>query len=56
MKIAILSHKDVAGYYAATLMERGHEPLFFGRELDRENGAAGRRSDPKTAIKPEGSR
>ena len=25
MKIAILSDSDVAGWYAATLMERGHE-------------------------------
>ncbi len=30
MKIAILSHKDVAGYCAATLMERGHEVTISG--------------------------
>lgn len=30
MKIAILSHADVAGYYAATLMERGHEVAISG--------------------------
>jgi hypothetical protein len=30
MKIAILSHKDVAGWYSATLMERGHEIIVSG--------------------------
>jgi hypothetical protein len=30
MKIAILSHKDVSGYYAATLMERGHKIVISG--------------------------
>jgi hypothetical protein len=30
MRIAILSHKDVAGYYAATLMERGYEVVISG--------------------------
>lgn len=30
MKIAILSHKDVAGRYAATLMERGHQVTISG--------------------------
>jgi hypothetical protein len=30
MKIAILSHKDVAGYYAANLMQRGHEITISG--------------------------
>ena len=28
MKIAILSAADVSGWYAATLMERGHEIMF----------------------------
>jgi hypothetical protein len=28
MKIAILSDSDVAGWYAASLMERGHEIQF----------------------------
>jgi hypothetical protein len=30
MKIAVLSHSDVAGYYAATLMERGHQVTISG--------------------------
>jgi hypothetical protein len=30
MKVAILSHGDVAGYYAATLMERGHQIVVSG--------------------------
>lgn len=30
MKIAILSHADVAGYYAATLMDRGHQITISG--------------------------
>ena len=30
MKIAILSHKDVSGYYAALLMERGHQIVISG--------------------------
>jgi hypothetical protein len=30
MKIAILSHKKIAGWYAATLMERGHEITISG--------------------------
>ena len=30
MKIAILSHKDVAGWYAATLMERWYEVTISG--------------------------
>ncbi len=30
MKIAVLSHADVAGYYAATLMERGHQIVISG--------------------------
>jgi hypothetical protein len=30
MKIAILSHKDVAAWYAATLMERGYEVIISG--------------------------
>jgi hypothetical protein len=30
MKIAILSQKDVAGYYAALLMQRGHEITISG--------------------------
>ncbi|HLH51255.1 MAG TPA: hypothetical protein VKV96_18090 [Roseiarcus sp.] len=30
MKIAILSHKDVAGWYAATLMERGYDVTISG--------------------------
>ena len=30
MKIVILSHKDVSGWYAATLMERGHEVTIHG--------------------------
>jgi hypothetical protein len=30
MKIAVLSHKDVAGWYAATLMERGHQVTISG--------------------------
>jgi hypothetical protein len=30
MKIATLSHKDVAGWYAATLMERGYEIIISG--------------------------
>jgi hypothetical protein len=30
MRIAILCHKDVAGWYAATLMERGHEVTISG--------------------------
>ena len=25
MKIAVLSHNDVSGWYAATLIERGHQ-------------------------------
>jgi len=28
MKIAVLSDSDVAGWYAATIMERGHEIQF----------------------------
>lgn len=30
MKIAILSHADVAGYYAANLMQRGHQITISG--------------------------
>ena len=30
MKIAILSHKDVSGWYAAVLMERGHQIVISG--------------------------
>jgi hypothetical protein len=30
MKIAVLCHKDVAGWYAATLMERGHQVTISG--------------------------
>lgn len=30
MKIAILSHKEVANYYAANLMQRGHEITISG--------------------------
>ena len=33
VKIAILSHGDVAGYYAATLMERGHQVTISGAWL-----------------------
>jgi len=40
MKIAILSDSNVAGWYAATLMERGYEIQFgpFGHYL-RQCGA-----------------
>ena len=30
MKIVVLTHKDVSSWYAATLMERGHEVTIFG--------------------------
>jgi hypothetical protein len=30
MKIAILSQKEVAGYYAAKLVEQGHEIIIMG--------------------------
>lgn len=30
MKIAILSHKEVGAYYAAALMQRGHEISISG--------------------------
>ena len=30
MKIAVLTHKDVGGHYAAALMERGHEVTING--------------------------
>lgn len=30
MKIAILSHKEVANYYAANLIQRGHEITISG--------------------------
>jgi len=30
MKIAVLAHPDVSGWYAATLMERGHEVTIAG--------------------------
>ena len=30
MRIAVLSHKDVAGKYAATLIQRGHEVIISG--------------------------
>jgi len=30
MKIVVLTHKDVSGYYAATLMERGHQVIISG--------------------------
>jgi hypothetical protein len=30
VKITILSHKDVSGWYAAVLMERGHEIVISG--------------------------
>ena len=30
MKIAILSHADVGGWYAAALMERGHQIVISG--------------------------
>jgi hypothetical protein len=30
MKIAVLSHKDIAAWYAATLMERGHQVTISG--------------------------
>jgi hypothetical protein len=30
VRIVILSHKDVSGWYAATLMERGHEVTIDG--------------------------
>jgi hypothetical protein len=30
MKIAVLSHKEVSGYYAATLMARGHHVTMSG--------------------------
>ena len=30
MKIAILSHRDVGSWYAATLMERGHKVTISG--------------------------
>ena len=30
MKIAVLTRKDVGGYYAASLMERGHEVMISG--------------------------
>jgi hypothetical protein len=30
MKIVMLCHKDVAGYYAAELMERGHQVTISG--------------------------
>jgi hypothetical protein len=30
MKIAILSHKDISGFYAATLMARGHQVIMSG--------------------------
>ena len=30
MRIAILSHKDVSGWYAATLINRGHEVIISG--------------------------
>jgi hypothetical protein len=29
MKIVVLTHKDVSSWYAATLMERGHEVTIF---------------------------
>jgi len=31
MKIVLLIHGDVGGWYAATLMERGHEVTMHGR-------------------------
>jgi hypothetical protein len=30
MKIAVLSHKDVSNWYAATLMDRGYEVIMSG--------------------------
>jgi hypothetical protein len=30
MKIAVLSHADVSGYYTATLIERGHHVTISG--------------------------
>lgn len=30
MKIAVLTHKDVGGHYAAALMERGHKVIISG--------------------------
>ena len=30
MKIAVLCHQDVAGWYAATLMQRGHDVTISG--------------------------
>jgi hypothetical protein len=30
MKVAVLSHADVASYYAASLMERGHQVVISG--------------------------
>ena len=30
MKIVVLTHSDVAGYYSATLMKRGHEVTMSG--------------------------
>ena len=30
LKIAILSSADVAGWYSATLMQHGHQPIFVG--------------------------
>jgi hypothetical protein len=30
MRIAILSHRDVSGLYAATLINRGHEVIISG--------------------------
>ena len=30
MRIAILSHNDVSGWYAATLINRGHEVIISG--------------------------
>jgi hypothetical protein len=30
VKIAVLCHKDIAGYYAALLMQRGHETTISG--------------------------
>jgi len=48
------SKLDPAASASPTLTGLSALTVFFGRKLDRENGIAGRRSDPKTVAKPEG--
>jgi hypothetical protein len=38
MKIAVLSHTDVSGYDAATLMERGHQVTISGGDANHAPG------------------